>query len=50
MMGNVKIAMRDITSTNPVQRFVYPVYQVNIPNKKVALVAKIVLLANIQIK
>jgi hypothetical protein len=50
MMGNVKIAMRDITSTNPVQRFVYPVYQVNIPNKKVALVAKIVRLANIQVK
>ena len=50
LMGNVIIAMWVIISTNPVQRFVYPVYQVNIPNKKVALVVKIVRLANIQVK
>ena len=50
LMGNVFIAMWGIISTNPVQRIVYPVYRVNMPNKKVALVAKIVRLANIQIK
>ena len=49
-MGNVIIAMRGIISTNPVQRFVYLVYRVNMPNKKVVLVARIVLLANIQVK
>jgi len=50
LMGNVFIAMWGILSTNPVQRIVYPVYRVNMPNKKVALVAKIVRLANIQTK